>query len=231
MKGGESMGTVYTLPVITGVSTSNWSTAAPYSSTQTNDINIITTQGIQMFTRIDTLYNNENNYGYLAAAMSVQMACWPETTQAGTQLVRIKFKSSGAFYLYYLAYGASRGSWFYLSQNDGGVTYVTLEDAPPNPVFVDGTTPLDLYANEAEAEAALNPPSTYPITYHYTNSTVSGPSEAAIGDTVTVSAVPDVDYGITDASTQILVTNNDVAVPYTWDAANNRITFTMPDPS
>lgn len=71
----------------------------------------------------------------------------------------------------------------------------------------------------------------YPITYSYSNSTVSGPSEAVIGNTVTVSAVPDVGYGITDASTQILVTNNDIAVPYTWDSANNRITFTMPDPS
>lgn len=71
----------------------------------------------------------------------------------------------------------------------------------------------------------------YSITYHYTNSTVSGPTEAAVGDTVTVSAVPDVGYGITDASAQILVTNNDIAVPYTWDAANQRITFTMPDPS
>lgn len=72
---------------------------------------------------------------------------------------------------------------------------------------------------------------TYPITYSYTNSTVSGPAEAAIGDTVIVSAVPNVDYGITDASSQIIVTNNDVAVPYTWDAANNTITFTMPDPT
>lgn len=71
----------------------------------------------------------------------------------------------------------------------------------------------------------------YPITYHYTNSTVSGPAEAAVGDTVTVSAVPDVGYGITDASTQILVTNDDVAVPYTWDAVNQHITFTMPQPA
>lgn len=70
----------------------------------------------------------------------------------------------------------------------------------------------------------------YPITYSYSNSTVSGPSEAAVGDTVVVSAVPDVDYGITDASSQISVTNDDVAVPYTWDAMNQRITFTMPQP-
>lgn len=87
-----------------------------------------------------------------------------------------------------------------------------------------------VYDTVEEAERALGI-GVFPITYHYTDSTVSGPSEAAIGDTVTVSAVPDVGYGITDTSTQILVTNNDVAVPYTWDAANNRITFTMPDPS
>lgn len=71
----------------------------------------------------------------------------------------------------------------------------------------------------------------YPITYSFSNAIVSGPSEAAVGDTVEVSAVSDVGYGITDASTQILVTNNDIAVPYTWDAVNQRITFTMPDPS
>lgn len=71
----------------------------------------------------------------------------------------------------------------------------------------------------------------YPITYHYTNSIVNGPSEAAVGDTVIVSVVSDVGYDITDASSQILVTNNDVAVPYTWDATNQRITFTMPDPT
>lgn len=70
----------------------------------------------------------------------------------------------------------------------------------------------------------------YPITYHYENSTVSGPSEAAVGDTVTVSAVPDTDYGITDPTTQISVTNNDDPVNFTWDASTNRITFTMPDP-
>lgn len=71
----------------------------------------------------------------------------------------------------------------------------------------------------------------YPITYHYTNSIVSGPAEAAVGDTVTVSAIPDNNYGITDASSQILVTNNDVAVSYNWNPTTNTITFTMPDPS
>lgn len=71
----------------------------------------------------------------------------------------------------------------------------------------------------------------YPITYSSTHSTVSGPSEAAVGDTVIVSAVPDVDYGITDQSLQIAVTCNDEPVAFSWDATNQRITFIMPDPS
>ncbi len=84
----------------------------------------------------------------------------------------------------------------------------------------------------AIADAGISPiPDKYPITYHYTNSTVSGPAEAAIGDTVTVSAFPDTDYGITDPTTQISVTNNDAPVNFTWDAATNTITFTMPDPT
>lgn len=92
---------------------------------------------------------------------------------------------------------------------------------------------VELYENEESGLMALSEVFSigYPITYSYTNSTVSGPSRAVVGDTVTVSAVPDVGYGITDASTQILVTNNDVAVPYTWDATNQRITFTMPQPT
>lgn len=72
---------------------------------------------------------------------------------------------------------------------------------------------------------------TYPITYSSSNATISGPSEAAVGDTVTVSAVPDNNYGITDAASQILVTNNDAAVPYQWNPSTNTIVFTMPDPT
>lgn len=88
-------------------------------------------------------------------------------------------------------------------------------------------------SRESAINAVINylNPIAYPITYHYTNSTVSGPAEAAVGDTVTVSAVPNENYGITDAASQILVTNNDVAVPHTWDSVTNTITFTMPDPS
>lgn len=71
----------------------------------------------------------------------------------------------------------------------------------------------------------------YPITYSYTNSTTSGPSGAAAGDTVVVSAIPDVDYGITDPTTQIAVTNHESPLNFTWDASTNRITFIMPGPS
>lgn len=94
-----------------------------------------------------------------------------------------------------------------------------------------------IYTNQASLVQAVNdgvwtiPVETYPITYHYTNSTVSGPSEAAVGDTVVVSAVPDNNYGITDPTMQIAVTSNDDPVNFTWDASTNRITFTMPDPT
>lgn len=71
----------------------------------------------------------------------------------------------------------------------------------------------------------------YPITYSYSNAAVSGVTEAAIGDTVVVSAVPNINYGITDQASQIIVTNNDVAVPYEWNPSTNTITFTMPDPT
>lgn len=92
-------------------------------------------------------------------------------------------------------------------------------------------TDYEEYLYDDIDSALLSLRNTYPITYHSINSTVSGPSEALVGDTVVVSAVPDVGYGITDAPTQILVTNDDVAVPYTWDASNQRITFTMPQPA
>ena len=92
---------------------------------------------------------------------------------------------------------------------------------------------VDSYSSDAEAQEALENAVgiTFPITYHYTNSTVSGPSEATVGETVVVSAVPDNNYGITDPTSQISVTNNDVAVSYEWNPSTNTITFVMPDPS
>lgn len=145
---------------------------------------------------------------------------------------------------YYMACTMSNPVYGSASTNSDNITNWSNETVYYKgtiPVYVYNFTPgnqnnlfpviTSSYNSIQEAVNSLPIASLYPITYHYTNSTVTGPSEAAVGDTVTVSAVPDVGYGITDTSTQILVTNNDIAVPYTWDSANNRITFTMPDPS
>lgn len=72
-------------------------------------------------------------------------------------------------------------------------------------------------------------PSQYPIQYQQTNCTLSGPDEAAVGDTVTVSCTFPEGYGIANPSSSILVTNNGVAIDYTY--SNGVITFTMPDPT
>lgn len=132
----------------------------------------------------------------------------------------------------YCGVGIIRDNQFNTEHREGYYYRVNYDTA----TFVSASSFLPLYNSledillDADSMFPASPTS-YPITYYYTNSTINGPSEAAIGDTVTVTAVPDVDYGITDASTQILVTNNDIAIPYTWDATNNRITFTMPDPT
>lgn len=131
----------------------------------------------------------------------------------------------------------SNGETYYTTFGGGYKTFNSDYTGTYTETFTDEFANLTIFPNMdsmliAVKAAGIRPiAATYPITYHYTNSTVSGPAEAAVGDIVTVSAVPDAGYGITDASTQILVTNNDVAVPYTWDAVNQRITFTMPDPS
>lgn len=103
-------------------------------------------------------------------------------------------------------------------------SYQQATTLPPN---------LSPYSSYAELEAALSSyySELYPITYSFTNSIVNGPEYAVVDETVIVSAIPNIGYGITDASTQILVTNDDVSVPYTWDAQSNRITFTMPQPA
>lgn len=115
----------------------------------------------------------------------------------------------------------------------GAIT--TVDDSVPGSFYSDAVLSLTLHESMNDALDAMNDGNwggaLYPITYSYTNSTVSGPSEAAIGDTVTVSAVPDNNYGITDPASQILVTNNDVAVEYQWNPSTNTITFVMPDPS
>lgn len=73
----------------------------------------------------------------------------------------------------------------------------------------------------------------YPITYYPTNVTLSpAPSEAAVGDTVTVGVSVPSGYTLRDPlSSSIVVRNNGVIVPHTWDATTNQFTFEMPDPS
>lgn len=69
----------------------------------------------------------------------------------------------------------------------------------------------------------------YPITYRLTNCTApSAPSEALVGDTVTVPLVFSEGYGISNTE-NVYVTNNGVLVPSTY--SNGTLTFTMPDPS
>lgn len=220
------MGRVITLPGISQYSTTSWRQVAynNLTTTQKSDYDYLVINGIYLF--------GHNNNGAIT--------------------VHLYYGAVNGDTCYFALYGTSdrlvgycrKGNGHFVStQIDDNTTYtnydyVELSETPYNRVFesnihyVSMVSSEYIYATAEEALAALvDPVFYYPITYSSSNSIVSGPSEAAVGDTVTVSAVPDVGYGITDASTQILVTNNDVAVPYTWDAANNRITFTMPDPS
>lgn len=139
----------------------------------------------------------------------------------------------------YLSRSANQAFWArHSSAYKYNLSSSTLVDGVPVYYYLSGNRPADsadftqnFSSIQEAAEYIYNLGLLYPITYHYTNSTVSGPAEAAIGDTVTVSAVPNVDYGITDPTTQISVTNNDAPVNFTWDAATNTIMFTMPDPT
>lgn len=70
----------------------------------------------------------------------------------------------------------------------------------------------------------------YPITYRLTNcSAPDAPTEAAIGDTVTVPFQFTSGYGIVNPSSDVYVTNNGVVVSSQY--SNGVLTFIMPDPS
>lgn len=222
------MGTVYVLPNIGEYSFTDVLTGVPWSSLtpeQQNAATKILSDGLQIKTgvQIGTYYYSD------------------EFDACDGRTVFTQFIENGYLYnirrvydtcrQYHLTRGITASHNYTLTSfvSNTGINAQSSSTYPP------ATSNLDYYNTRQDAISALEnyvyPTVSYPITYHYTNSTVSGPLEAAVGETVTVSAVPDVDYGITDASSQIIVTNNDIAVPYTWDAANNRITFTMPDPS
>lgn len=116
----------------------------------------------------------------------------------------------------------------------GGVDYILFLNgnlvgdssgyATPHGVF-----DLPLYSNFADVlrdfhvtRAAGN------ITYRLTNCTTTGPSSASIGSVVNAPLQFTAGYTILNPDTDIAVTNNGVAVPFTY--AGNTITFTMPDP-
>lgn len=87
------------------------------------------------------------------------------------------------------------------------------------------------FNSESEAITAfLAISESYPITYRLTNCTApSAPTEAAIGDIVTVPLQFTTGYGIVNPSSDVYVTNNGVVVPSQY--SNGVLTFTMPDPS
>lgn len=69
----------------------------------------------------------------------------------------------------------------------------------------------------------------YPITYRLTNCTApDAPSEAVVGDTVSVPFVFPDGYGIVN-NENVYVTNNGVIVPSTY--SDGVLTFEMPDPN
>lgn len=223
MKGGVNVGTVYILPVINDI-IAGQNAGSTLSSPYNTLYNSINNSGLYVGVTYEFIHNYNIDLYMASNNSGDRFAAW--THDDGIISYAWKFSSNSG------VIGMAR-TW----PSTGWKEYVgrahteSYDIYRPPDLKDNGSIAIDLFDSEEEALRALGIITTYPITYSYTNSTVSGPSEAAIGDTVTVSAVPDVGYGITDASTQILVTNNDVAVPYTWDATNQRITFTMPDPS
>lgn len=90
---------------------------------------------------------------------------------------------------------------------------------------------VSYYNSEADARTAISAylPSPYPITYRLTNATTTGPSEANVGDTVTVPLMFPEGYGIVNPSSDVYVTCNGVSVPSTY--SDGQLVFIMPDPS
>lgn len=225
MKGGKRMGILYDVPVVTGTTLLSNGFKIGTRNVNGNDVVIgssVSGSKVAFFNSDDIIYNYNSNIplgSYGAIVWNANL--FDLIIYVGS------YDTSAINYV-----SAVDRDWIKPPYTTMISQYLNIGTVYQDEITL--LSSLDKYATSSLAANALGlrfPQSQYPITYHYTNSTVSGPSEAAVGDTVTVSAVPDVGYGITDASTQILVTNNDVAVPYTWDAANQRITFTMPDPS
>lgn len=125
-------------------------------------------------------------------------------------------------------YNALSGRVYYYyshSASGSGFTPASDDDFPSTATFTfnsisDGIEAIDNY---------VYPSVTYPITYRLTNCTApSAPTEAVVGDNVTVIPSFSEGYGIVNPS-DIYVTCNGVTIPSTY--SNGVLTFTMPDPS
>lgn len=111
----------------------------------------------------------------------------------------------------------------------GGYTYrYILFNLPSNYLFELATTNYSSALDFINAVYGI----TFPITYYPTNVTFDpAPSSAVVGDIVTVGVfVPD-GYTIRNPSSNIVVRNNGIIVPHTWDATTSHLTFEMPNPS
>ena len=224
------MGTVYIVPIISELAT--------VPDAQYVDINQLTQEQLSVFNAVTT-----SGLHYARHANNNTTVDYYIATKSGNFYIAFFYDYSNPSlptFGYYRLNPNTTNRYICISGNNAtiaaiygatSVSNVPVKLTQPNDSYTSVTLLVDYYETEEAALEAISQYVTYPITYSYTNSTVSGPSEAAVGDSVAVSAVPDVDYGITDQSSQIAVTCNDEPVAFSWDATNQRITFTMPDPS
>ncbi len=206
------MGIVYEFPVVTGFSEN-----PPFHGPTTEEnITLIHNNGL-------ILMDNGQLYTAIGSSVSgVKAAFWIENGR----LQRVEKQGPINQYRCY-----SQHAWPYdVFLESLELTYYT------NDTFLYASSELltnvriDLFEDKESAENAIGVGVLYPITYRLTNCTApSAPAEATIGDTVNVPLVMQEGYDIVTPSTDILVTNNGVTVPHTYN--NGTISFTMPDPS
>lgn len=209
------MGQVFQIPRISDTS---------FSSIVANGVKTFTDTGSGDFgVRYDA-----NNYtdGMLCA---IYKGLW-----AGDEIYYILHASpvSGSIYGYATTKHAGRrwldgtthlvGGMYFHNENAGDYASLRTKAIP-------AFEPFDSYNDALYALTHYNPIATYPITYRPTNcSFPNAPTEAAVGETVTVAVMFEEGYGIVNPS-DIYVTCNGVSVPSTYN--NGTLTFTMPDPS
>lgn len=93
--------------------------------------------------------------------------------------------------------------------------------------LADYITNDDVFTSRSAFASAVSSGIRYPITYQNVNCELSGPSEAAVGDSVSVVVTHGTNFTV--STSDVYVTNNGVSVPFTY--ANGTIAFTMPNPS